>query len=40
MKKNATIDYPMIFIPLIAIVLISTSLFLYPEASKNVIDYL
>ena len=40
MKKNATIDYSFIFIPLIAIVLISTSLFLYPDVSKSVIDYL
>ena len=40
MKKNNTIDYSLIFIPLVAIVLISTSLFLYPQTSKNVIDYL
>ena len=40
MKKNSTIDYSLIFIPLIAIVLISSSLFLYPDIAKNVIDYL
>ncbi|MGP1437533.1 MAG: BCCT family transporter [Treponema sp.] len=40
MKNKSTIDYYMIFIPLIAITLISASLFLYPNISKNVIDYL
>ncbi|MGP1415200.1 MAG: BCCT family transporter [Treponema sp.] len=40
MKKNTTIDYSLIFIPLVAIILISASLFLYPQSSKNVIDYL